>query len=324
MKFVNVPIIDLESQPDFHALLQTYDTPVLLKNASFDVKFEKDSRLTVDALVREFASLKMPAQSTRNFFVGCQGSAESVMDSSPSPWHPNECTFSDLVKTIISGPNYLTTRSVKGSYSWDGQRLKVLFGVPSDDLIENIRRHAPIPVKVLPKDKPLQLILFLGSEGKNFGLHTDMFAEQFIIQHEGRKEFIMLLPEDVSVLKPYQFLDSTKFYKSSGRSVFELDELDTCLKAILNPGEVLHLPPWWWHEARSISPGPSLSLTYRIHTEDAKSLYRIIRDLSSLYERAKESPNRARHILSFFAYNFDLNIFQKNKTRPKNSSTIGD
>ncbi|MCI0653108.1 MAG: cupin-like domain-containing protein [Methylococcaceae bacterium] len=307
MKFVDVPIIDVESQPDLQTLIETCDTPALLKNVSFDVNFDKGSGLTVDRLLREYATVKMPAKSTKNFFVGFQGSVESVMDSSPSPWHPNECTFLDLVKTITSGPNYLTIRSAKGSYSWDGQSLKALFAVPSDELIENIRRHTAIPVKVLPIGKPFQLILFLGSEGKNFGLHTDMFAEQFIVQHEGRKEFIMLLPEDISVLKPYKFLDSAKFYKSSGRSVYELDELGACLKATLIPGDVLFLPPWWWHEVKSVSPGPSLSITYRIHTEDSDILYRIIRDLSSLYERAKERPNIARHMLSFFAYNADLN-----------------
>eukprot|EP00435_Cladocopium_sp_Y103_P034471 s783_g8.t3 len=66
----------------------------------------------------------------------------------------------------------------------------------------------------------------------------------------GTKEVLLLLPEDASLVDPFPFLETTLYYKSRSRTVKNLlpGAAREILRVIMQPGDVLYMPPWWWHE----------------------------------------------------------------------------
>merc|ERR1712039_549287 len=76
----------------------------------------------------------------------------------------------------------------------------------------------------------------------------------------------------------------------------------------IHPGDVLFIPPWWWHEVRTISPGISLSTTFRFHIPDADVFSRVVNDLYQLHQNARKSGSDrlAQHLRSYFAYGLSV------------------
>jgi hypothetical protein len=339
---MEIPVVDASTAVfqgmDLVEGIKSMGMPVVIKNADFTRPTPQrqpnsggeGAGFALSDAVSRFGTLRMPMRSARNFFVGDQG-GEKVMGSSPSSWHPKGCSFAKVVETIADGPNYLSTRSRKGACTFGdrglvyhqlegeeaggkasstsavkgGEGNSVEAEVEDDIMVNALSSAVPAPSGLLPRDKSFQVVYWLGSEGKNFGLHTDMFADQFIVQHEGQKKFLLTLPHDAAAIKPYRFLESPKFYKSSLRRVANLGlSCREVAEVVLSPGDVLYLPPWWWHEVQTVSPGTSFSATYRIHTEDSALFYGALGNIYSIFKNASAHPSDRlhKHLRSFFAY----------------------
>ncbi|KAL9047208.1 MAG: hypothetical protein Q9214_000160, partial [Letrouitia sp. 1 TL-2023] len=110
----------------------------------------------------------------------------------------------------------------------------------------------------------------------NIWLHYDVMAN-VLCQIRGSKRVIMFPPEDVS------FLEIDPGASSSSINVFETDfSQDPALKhtnpyeTILQPGEVLFIPPVWMH---SVSPLENLSVSVNVFFRNLKSGYATGRDI---------------------------------------------
>ncbi|KAL9607931.1 MAG: hypothetical protein Q9167_007201 [Letrouitia subvulpina] len=110
----------------------------------------------------------------------------------------------------------------------------------------------------------------------NMWLHYDVMAN-VLCQIRGSKRIMMFPPEDVSLLE----IDPGA--SSSSINVFEIDfSQDFTLKhthpyeAILQPGEVLFIPPLWMH---SVSPLENLSVSVNVFFRNLKSGYAAGRDV---------------------------------------------
>lgn len=204
---------------------------------------------------------------------------------------------------------YLTTRSANRACRRDADALRYdesRCSDGSDVLLRALIRKAPFP-KFMPENEAFVTVFWIGSQGKNFGLHTDLYTDQFVVQNEGMKEVFLALPEDASLMAPFSFLESAKFYKSELRSVASLSfeqKASEVYKTFLRPGDVLYIPPFWWHEFCTVSDGPSLSTTFRILLPENKRFYTAVENLYELCKSAREkgSERLARHIASYFAY----------------------
>lgn len=93
-------------------------------------------------------------------------------------------------------------------------------------------------------------------------LHMDT-ANNFFCQVHGRKRILLYSPNDFDRMYPHAVAevshhslvdaeapDLARFPRFSGA---------TCYEAILEPGDLLHLPAYWWHHVRSLDVSISLS-----------------------------------------------------------------
>jgi len=80
---------------------------------------------------------------------------------------------------------------------------------------------------------------------------------------------------------------------------------------MLRPGDVLYIPPMWWHEFRTVSDGASLSTTIRVHllTED-KAFHGLVSSYKQLHTKLLErgSERLMAHITSFLLHGMLLGL----------------
>lgn len=301
----------LQSYDDFERLRERSDEPLLIRQAAFT--FEA-SRFSLDHLAEELKDLTLPQKSLSakqggntsqcTLLVADQG-GDAVMSAKPHLWNPQGCSFRTLAEKIRHGL-YLTTRSGKARVRRVDEELfydKVEDPDGKDVLVEAFVARVPVPL-LLPKDLGCQVAFWMGTTGNNFGLHSDLFTEQFLCQHQGVKEVLLLLPEDAAIVQPFPFLESPLFYKSRARTVDNLTLSNAkCFRVVLEPGDVLFIPLFWWHEVRTLQ-GPAVSTTYRFHTEDAERFLKVMNAFYQFHKNALEygSGQLAAHIRSFFVH----------------------
>lgn len=289
------------------------DEPILLRNVSFTLPAD---RFTLETLAEELKDLKLPEKSLSAkqggnasqcaLLLADQGK-EEVMTAKPKLRDPEGCSFQSLAEKICHDRLYLSTRSGKARVHRSGSHLhydKVEDPEGKDVLVTAFLERVPFPL-FLPEDSPCQVAFWMGSEGNNFGLHTDLFTEQFLCQHQGTKEVLLLLPEDAGLVDPFPFLETTLYYKSQSRTVRNLKAAAAreTLTLRMTPGDVLYIPFWWWHEVRTLE-GPSVSTTYRFHCEDADRFLKVMNLFYQFHKTAKEygSGRLAAHLRSFFIH----------------------
>jgi len=125
-----------------------------------------------------------------------------------------------------------------------------------------------------------ELYVWLGGPGIGPGLHYDM-DHNFFMQMVGRKRFILFPPWETKNLYP-----NPSIHPCNRKAQVDFDDpdLETYPKfknakafvAILNPGDLLYIPPFWWHKVHSLTQSVSLS---------ALSASGIYHKLKKLYER---------------------------------------
>lgn len=304
---------DVTSHEHFRRILGTGDEPLLLKRTPFSRGL---SDFTIESLGDALSSVQLPDRQKKgkksspgacSLIIADQGDSP-VIGAQPKAWDSTGSTFADLVEYIKNGAGfYLSTRSGKGACHNAGHGLTYSGSAdisdPNDVLVKELVPRAPAP-SLLPMGASFQMVFWMGNQGNNFGLHSDLFSEQFLVQNQGVKEIFLLLPEDASLVAPFSFLQSPLFYKSEQRTVTNLKMPGGLVqRAILNPGDVLYIPPWWWHEVCTVSPGPSLSTTFRFHTEDDERFNSVMRAFFRFHENSKNrSELLAKHVRSYFMH----------------------
>merc|ERR1712151_308482 len=128
----------------------------------------------------------------------------------------------------------------------------------------------------------------------------------------------LLLPEDASVVSPFSFVFSGNYCKSEKRTISALDSSQVdLLHVVMRAGDVLYIPPFWWHEERIVSQGHSLTTTFRIPLEDDERFHATLNNVSVLCEKAKKhgSDRLVSHMCSFLAYGLSRNQTSRTPSR---------
>lgn len=109
---------------------------------------------------------------------------------------------------------------------------------------------------------------FFGSESAGPGLHHDGAVESFFCQLIGAKRVNVFSPADIPYLYPAaSWLAPTGHFSSVTDSFnvdtakFPLFGLATAYSCQLDPGDILYLPPHWYHDTSPL--GPTVSMTIR-------------------------------------------------------------
>ncbi|XP_070565402.1 jmjC domain-containing protein F-like [Ptychodera flava] len=129
-------------------------------------------------------------------------------------------------------------------------------------------------ISVYPFFRQATMQLWIGTRGNVTPLHYDR-NHGLLAQIVGRKELLLFSPEDTSNLYPYP-----SYSNRSHTSRVNLRELETegsrfpkledaqRYHCILQPGELLYMPPFWWHDVTSLDDCVSITLPWDLDTSD--------------------------------------------------------
>ncbi len=129
--------------------------------------------------------------------------------------------------------------------------------------------------------------LYIGGRGGKFPvLHYDSWhIYVFLCQIYGVKEYTIFAPDQTPFLYPCD-------YHTSSISVDDIDHVDlkkfplfakaNPIRFTLHPGEMLFVPPGWWHMAKILTPSISISVT-RVNSSNWDEFARELRQCAPLY-----------------------------------------
>lgn len=174
-------------------------------------------------------------------------------------------SFFDQTKTRMQFAHLLDI--VFGKHASD--KRYYMMGVRDWSFLGDLANDVSIPLEVGGRRFfPAGSGLWVGQKGNITGLHYDPW-HGFLGQIVGRKGVILFGPDESSNLYPDapfgRRLASTRLPTeclSADRSAFPKLYQAERFEAVLNPGELLYVPPYWWHYVESLDDVISLSLRY--------------------------------------------------------------
>jgi hypothetical protein len=123
-----------------------------------------------------------------------------------------------------------------------------------DSLPADLRSDVPIP-DYCAGGLGLRTNLWFAARGTVSQLHFDL-PRNLVAQLHGRKRFILFSPEDSRYLYPHPVLSSTphlsRIDPEKPDKAFPLVAMARGFSCHLDPGDMLFIPPRWWHHARAL------------------------------------------------------------------------
>jgi hypothetical protein len=148
--------------------------------------------------------------------------------------------------------------------------------------------------------------LWIGQAGNLTSLHYDHW-HGFLGQLVGRKRFVLFAPDETARLSahsPFSPLSASTRLPAdclqAPASDFPRFDRARGWDVTLEPGDLLYVPPYWWHQAECIDASISLTLRYDLTTREAaqagalpRRILRARRDLEELRARLRSRRDRA-------------------------------
>lgn len=131
--------------------------------------------------------------------------------------------------------------------------------------------------------------LWIGSKGNITPLHYDLW-HGFLIQISGEKSVVLFSPDDASLLYQHSCMFTCLGVVSNSLALSpnaHTSKIDLCLSqtelqtkfpsfseatpycATLRPGELLYIPPCWWHDVVSLDNAISVTLRWNLRTYES-------------------------------------------------------
>jgi hypothetical protein len=128
--------------------------------------------------------------------------------------------------------------------------------------------------------------LYIGPEGTLSKLHRDFWCTHACLaQIQGRKKAIMFSPEDSPFLYEGQVDPERPDFER-----FELFERATAYECVIEPGEMLFMPPDWWHHVRALEKSMTVSHNFFNDTNVNEHLAGIMSRLPGLLDGFEKHP----------------------------------
>jgi len=102
--------------------------------------------------------------------------------------------------------------------------------------------------------------LWIGSVGAETKLHRDAYGWNCVAQLYGRKLW-RLAPKECNIMPsriPYE--ESTIWGVKSSKNEILTKSINSVIEIVLKPGELLVIPPGWWHEVKSLDTSVSINI----------------------------------------------------------------
>ena len=128
--------------------------------------------------------------------------------------------------------------------------------------------------------------VFLGPAGSLSPLHQDFWhTHAYLAQIHGRKRAMLFSPEDSGFLYRGEVDPEQPDFER-----FPLFERATAHECVIEPGDVLFIPPDWWHHVRGLEKSITMSNNFFNETNFAEHMTRILRKLPTLVQGLEKSP----------------------------------
>lgn len=135
-----------------------------------------------------------------------------------------------------------------------------------------LQSYIKIP-NYLADKKNISIRFWVGAQGVKTCLHYD-FRNNFFIQLEGTKRFVLYNPFETKNLYPYP-QDTKAFYVSQVK--IESPDIKAhprfrrtrAYDITVGPGDILFLPPGWWHKVYTLENSISVNFWWEIYLRQA-------------------------------------------------------
>uniref|UniRef100_A0A182MYC5 JmjC domain-containing protein n=1 Tax=Anopheles dirus TaxID=7168 RepID=A0A182MYC5_9DIPT len=149
----------------------------------------------------------------------------------------------------------------------DGSEHRAAYLAQHDlfDQIPTLRRDIAVPDYIGRTDPRPRIKAWLGPKGTVSPLHTDP-CHNLLCQVFGAKIILLARPEDTARLYPHEhFILNNTSQVDARRPDYERFPLARDVsfhRLTLRRGDVLYIPPGWWHYVESLSPSFSVSFWF--------------------------------------------------------------
>lgn len=187
-------------------------------------------------------------------------------------WHtPRDIPVDEFIH-LLHHPECDEHGSPAPSFYWNADLM-----VLDDARLRHVAEAGPFLLN--PEDS--QLNLWIGNSVATH-VHFDSY-DNFYVQLVGDKHFTLCPPSASAALNPYPFLHPS--YSHSQLSATDAEsryiQLEAgCVHAILRPGDMLYIPPFWWHDV--VSPSLSVSMNVWSVTQDSYKVEEALAKLDDL------------------------------------------
>ena len=246
-KLSQIAHIDSPTADLFHSDFVSCGKPVVINGAL--KRWEGSSRWNTDYLKSVIGAAEVSVEvSQSNFFP-------SIHESGPAgiKRHRRRIGFSSYADTVSLG-----NRAADKYYLSDPSLMDRF---PS--LAEDIESPACLDRKLKIKTN-----FWFSSADTVTPLHYDLIHNLFA-QVRGRKRFTLFAPDQSPLLYPFPpYSECSHFSRVNIRSPdfarFPKFQNARPTELTLAPGEMLYIPPFWWHQVHSVEAAISVSFWWRI------------------------------------------------------------
>ncbi|MEO1348697.1 MAG: cupin-like domain-containing protein [Cyanobacteria bacterium J06635_15] len=222
---------------------------------------ERRKNLSYEEFVQDYASVGKPViitdalrnwkastKWTMDFFRSQYGAAEYLVidykaDAGMRERHYSYMRVDDYI-------DYITSDTVDKSLylsefnAWNHPELQE----DCEDLIYFKNWYRKIPIKFLNKYCGRISSVLIGRKGSTAGLHYDRRCDTaWVAVISGRKQVLLFSPDQEKYLYGGQVDPFNPNFEK-----FPLYAKAKPVECMLNPGEIIHMPPIWWHDIRNL------------------------------------------------------------------------
>jgi hypothetical protein len=173
----------------------------------------------------------------------------------------------DAEKTLAKRMSFADFADYVGSVQHTSGERMYLSQFPLDDLPSAVRADLRAPAHIPDGISPVAQNIWFGPAGTISPLHFDR-SHNLLVQHYGRKHVVMVAPQHSAQLMPGA-KNSPSPHVSSLDLVVPGSEIDLSrlnaphFQAVIEPGDILFIPAFWWHNVTSLTTAISTNYWWR-------------------------------------------------------------
>ncbi|XP_065091551.1 bifunctional peptidase and arginyl-hydroxylase JMJD5 [Ochlerotatus camptorhynchus] len=194
-----------------------------------------------------------------NYLVGLAGERTVPVEMG------SQYSSDDWSQRLIKFKDFIVDNLTDASHAETGQKRAYLAQHELFDQIPELRKDIHVPDYIGRTDVNPRIKAWLGPKGTISPLHTDP-GHNLLCQVFGSKTIILASPEDTPNLYPHEHFILSNTSRVDVKNVdydqFPLVRAVKLRRLVLRRGEVLYIPPGWWHYVESLAASFSVSFWF--------------------------------------------------------------